>query len=77
MGRPKRKSRSRKHSKPRAIDVYVREHIRELRLLREMTQVDLAKQVGVRFRQVQKYEVGFNRVSAVVCLCAEALDVKL
>ena len=26
------------------------------------------KQIGVKFQQIQKYETGFNRVSANVCL---------
>jgi len=31
----------------------------------EMTQTDLGDAVGVSFQQIQKYEAGFNRISAV------------
>ena len=78
MRQPKKKSRSGKQQKPHAVDVHVGERIRELRHLRDMTQMELAKQVGVRFQQVQKYETGFNRVSASrLYMIAEALDVEV
>ena len=65
-----------KHVHP--IDIRVGERIREIRLLREMTQTELAKKVGVRFQQVQKYEAGINRVSASrLFMIAEALDVEV
>ena len=78
MRKPKKKSRPGKQQKPHAVDIQVGERIRELRHLREMTQMELAKQVGVRFQQVQKYETGFNRVSASrLYMTAEALDVEV
>ena len=83
MRKPKKKSRSGKQQKPHAVDVHavdvhVGERIRELRHLRKMTQMELAKQVGVRFQQVQKYETGFNRVSASrLYMIAEVLDVEV
>ena len=78
MRKPKKKSRPGKQPKPHAIDISVGERIRELRRLREMTQMELAKLVGVRFQQVQKYETGFNRVSASrLYMIAEALDVEV
>lgn len=62
-------------NKPDNIDVYVGQQIRTIRLLRGMTQGELAKQVGVRFQQTQKYERGDNRVSASrLVKIAEALD---
>ncbi|WP_288005974.1 helix-turn-helix domain-containing protein [Acidiphilium sp.] len=46
------------------IDVYVGGRIRQLRLLRCLSQTDLAEMLGITFPQVQKYERGINRVSA-------------
>lgn len=46
------------------IDVHVGLRVRQRRALLGMTQTDLAKAVGLTFQQVQKYERGFNRVSA-------------
>ena len=40
--------------------------------------MDLAKQVRVRFQQLQKYETGFNRVSASrLYMIAQALEVEV
>lgn len=78
MKTTKKKTLKGKKPKPHAVDVHVGERIREFRLLREMTQIDLGNQVGVRFQQVQKYETGFNRVSASrLFMIAEALDVEV
>lgn len=61
--------------KPDPIDVYVGKRIRKIRLMRGMTQTELAKEIGVEFQQVQKYEVGTNRVSASrLVKIADALD---
>ena len=38
--------------------------IRARRLARDMSQTDLATQLGLTFQQVQKYEKGTNRVGA-------------
>lgn len=46
------------------VDVHVGRKIREVRLLRGMTQADVAAQLGLSFQQLQKYETGHNRVSA-------------
>lgn len=46
------------------VDGYVGSKIRQLRLERGVTQQQLAEMIGVRFQQVQKYESGYNRVSA-------------
>ena len=51
----------------RLPDPYDREvglRIRALRLSRKMSQTELGEQLGVTFQQVQKYELGANRVSA-------------
>ena len=76
MKTAKKKIPKRKNPKPHPVDVHVGERIKQFRLLREMTQSDVANQIGVKFQQVQKYETGFNRVSASrLYLIAEALDV--
>jgi transcriptional regulator with XRE-family HTH domain len=54
--------------KPRSsgpLDAALGEKIRARRLTAKMTQEELANQLGVSFQQVQKYEKGVNRVSAV------------
>lgn len=49
---------------PHPIDVHVGARIRAQRVLRGLTQSDLARLVGISFQSVQKYEQGENRVSA-------------
>ena len=38
--------------------------VRMLRVSRGLSQSDLAREVGITFQQVQKYETGTNRISA-------------
>jgi transcriptional regulator with XRE-family HTH domain len=49
---------------PHPIDIHVGARIRAQRVMRGLTQSDLAKLVGISFQSVQKYEQGENRVSA-------------
>ena len=49
---------------PSPIDIAVGARIRGLRELRDISQKELAKQLGVTYQQFQKYETGDNRVSA-------------
>lgn len=49
---------------PRGVDVHVGNRVRVARQAREMTQGALARQLGITFQQVQKYENGGNRISA-------------
>jgi transcriptional regulator with XRE-family HTH domain len=49
---------------PHPIDLYVGSRIRLQRIMRGLTQSELAKLVGISFQSVQKYERGENRVSA-------------
>lgn len=51
---------------PNPIDISVGYRIKQHRLLRSITQEQLAAAIGVSFQQVQKYERGLNRVSASV-----------
>ena len=61
-----------------SIDVRVGERIREIRKSKGITQKDVAKHIGVRFQQVQKYECAINRISASkLFMVAELLGVKV
>jgi transcriptional regulator with XRE-family HTH domain len=53
-----------KKRQPTAADTDVGESIRAHRLLAGMSQETLAKELGVSFQQVQKYEKGTNRIGA-------------
>ena len=46
------------------VDNHVGKRVRHRRKLLGMTQQELARAVGIRFQQIQKYESGANRVSA-------------
>ena len=59
-------------------DVTVGANIRRIRELRRMSQEKLGEALGVTFQQVQKYEKGFNRVSASkLALIAQTLACSL
>jgi DNA-binding XRE family transcriptional regulator len=62
MKKAKRKSGSPRSAS--AVDKYIGVRMREQRLALEMSQVQLGKELGVSFQQIQKYESGRNRVSA-------------
>lgn len=49
---------------PHPIDVSVGERLRQARKVRGLSQGALGEAIGISFQQVQKYERGFNRVSA-------------
>lgn len=51
-------------NKPATVERAIGARIKMLRSQKDMTQTDLAKLLGVKFQQVQKYENGTNRVSA-------------
>ncbi|GAA4255688.1 helix-turn-helix transcriptional regulator [Azospirillum formosense] len=44
--------------------MFVGQRLRELRMLAGLSQSDVASALGLTFQQLQKYERGFNRVSA-------------
>lgn len=46
------------------VDVFVGQRLRELRMLAGLSQTEVAAALGLTFQQLQKYERGFNRVSA-------------
>jgi hypothetical protein len=46
-----------------------------MRLNRNLTQKDIAAELGISFQQVQKYELGINRISAsVLYQCSQFLN---
>ena len=49
---------------PDPVDVHVGLRVRELRKSCRLSQPALAQAIGVSFQQVQKYEMGANRISA-------------
>ncbi len=60
------------------IDVEIGKKIKELRLIRGMSQSDLGRRIGITFQQIQKYEKGTNRVLVSrLCDLAEALSVDI
>ncbi|TMJ30441.1 MAG: DUF2384 domain-containing protein [Alphaproteobacteria bacterium] len=61
---------------PDVHDVDVGRRIRAQRLVRRMSQTELANNLGITFQQVQKYEKGVNRVGAGrLARIAEVLNV--
>jgi transcriptional regulator with XRE-family HTH domain len=47
-----------------SIDTYVAARLRSCRKQLGISQADIAKQLGVTFQQIQKYEAGLNRIGA-------------
>jgi transcriptional regulator with XRE-family HTH domain len=63
---------------PNPIDIHVGKRIRIRRVLLGMNQETLAGALGLTFQQVQKYEVGTNRISASrLSAVAETLGVPI
>jgi transcriptional regulator with XRE-family HTH domain len=59
-----------------ARDALVGKRLRTQRLVRKMTQTQLADRIGITFQQIQKYENGTNRIGAGrLQAIAEALSV--
>jgi transcriptional regulator with XRE-family HTH domain len=60
------------------VDITVGTRIRLTRKMRNISQQALAEAIGVSFQQVQKYERGFNRVSASMLVrIADTLQVDI
>lgn len=47
-----------------SIDAYVAGRLRTYRRQLGLSQAEIAKQIGVTFQQIQKYEAGLNRIGA-------------
>ena len=75
MKKAKRKTHPRRAS---AVDRYIGSRMRDQRLALNMSQAQLGRELGVSFQQIQKYEMGVNRVSAarLYSIC-KALNVSL
>lgn len=50
--------------RPHPVDVAVGKKLKELRNMRRMSQSHVAGKLGISFQQIQKYEIGSNRISA-------------
>lgn len=59
-GKPQKKTRG----APTDVDKHVGKRLKIRRNLMGMSQDDLAREIGVTFQQIQKYEHGTNRISA-------------
>ncbi len=46
------------------VDVHVGRKLKEIRTQRRLSQTDVAQKLGLSFQQVQKYEIGSNRIAA-------------
>ncbi|UWR26877.1 helix-turn-helix domain-containing protein [Sulfitobacter sp. S223] len=46
------------------VDVHVGQKLRDIRTLRRYSQTDVAQRLGLSFQQIQKYEIGSNRIAA-------------
>jgi transcriptional regulator with XRE-family HTH domain len=50
--------------RPQDVDRYVGRQIRERRIVRGLTQAEIADRIGITLQQLSKYERGINRLSA-------------
>jgi transcriptional regulator with XRE-family HTH domain len=63
---------------PDPVDKIVGRNVRVYRLAKDMSQTDLADQLGLTFQQVQKYEKGTNRIgSGRLLKISKILDVDI
>lgn len=61
---------------PNPIDVAVGKRLREVRIMRNLTQTQLGDKLGISFQQVQKYEKGTNRIgSSRMWMMCRILDI--
>ncbi len=76
MARRPRKPKGRRSVDEIEIDQHIGRRVRERRIVLGLSQTALANGLGITFQQVQKYEKGFNRISAGKLYgCAQLLDV--
>lgn len=63
---------------PEQVDVHVGERLRQRRMLLGKSQKDVAERAGITYQQLQKYELGRNRISASrLYAIAHVLDVPI
>lgn len=46
------------------VDIHVGRKLKQVRTLRRFSQTDVATRLGLSFQQIQKYEIGSNRIAA-------------
>ncbi|KHA51048.1 helix-turn-helix domain-containing protein [Sulfitobacter geojensis] len=46
------------------VDIHVGRKLKQIRTLRRLSQTDVARKLDLSFQQIQKYEIGSNRVAA-------------
>lgn len=64
---------------PSSVDQFVGKKIRHVRKTAGLSMVELAEKLGISYQQVQKYEIGANRVSAGILYeiaCLFVLDIR-
>lgn len=49
---------------PHEVDIHVGRQLKQARTLRRLSQTDVARQLKLSFQQIQKYEIGSNRIAA-------------
>ncbi len=77
MARRPRKPKGRRSPNEIEIDQHIGQRVRERRIVLGLSQTALADGLGITFQQVQKYETGFDRISAGRLYgCAELLGVR-
>lgn len=65
------------HRRAAALDAHFGAKIRDARTFRKWSQTELGEAIGVTYQQVQKYEVGANRVTvATLHEVSKALHIK-
>lgn len=46
------------------VDIHVGRKLKQARTLRRLSQTDVARKLKLSFQQIQKYEIGSNRIAA-------------
>lgn len=46
------------------VDAHVGRKLKQIRTLRRLSQTDVARKLNLSFQQIQKYEIGSNRIAA-------------
>ncbi len=46
------------------VDIHVGRKLKEVRIMRRLSQTDVGKKLNLSFQQIQKYEIGANRIAA-------------
>ncbi|KCZ64679.1 helix-turn-helix domain-containing protein [Hyphomonas atlantica] len=63
---------------PTEIDRIVGANLRKVRLRRDLTLAGLSAEMGISHQQLQKYEIGTNRLSAgMMSIAAEVLNIQI